>query len=60
MLNKLPSIIKKQLKLTKYSKINEQNRGSILRTIAMLAASILPSLISGKGCCEKDIFLKNK
>ena len=26
MLNKFPSIIKKQLKLTKYSKINEQNR----------------------------------
>ena len=55
VLNKLPSIIKKQLKLTKYSKINEQNGGSILGTLAMLAAS-LPSLISGKGCCEKDNF----
>ena len=54
--NKLPSIIKKQLKLTKYSKINEQNGGSILGTLAMLAASILPSLISGKGRCEKDNF----
>ena len=56
MLNKLPSVIKKQLKLTKYSKINEQNGGSISGTIAMLAASILPSLISGKGCCKKDNF----
>ena len=58
MLNKLPSVIKKQLKLTKYSKINEQNGGSILGTIAMLAASILPSLISGKGCCKKDNFFE--
>ena len=58
VLNKLPSVIKKQLKLTKHSKINEQNGGSILRTIAMLAASILPSLISGKGCCKKDIFFE--
>ena len=56
VLNKLPSVIKKQLKLTKYSKINEQNGGSILGTLAMLAASILPSLISGKGCCKKDNF----
>ena len=59
MLNKLPSVVKKQLKLAKYSKINEQNGGSILGTIAMLAASILPSLICGKGCCKKDnVFLK--
>ena len=36
--------------------MNQQNGGSILRTIAMLAASILPSLISGKECCQKDIF----
>ena len=56
VLNKLPSVIKKQLKLTKYSKIKEQNGGSILGTMAMLAASILPSLISGKGCCKKDNF----
>ena len=53
MFNKLPSVIKKQLKLTKYTNINEQNGGSIIGTIAMLAASILPSLISGKGCCKK-------
>ena len=56
VLNKLPSVFKKQLKLTKYSKINEQNGGSILGTIAILAASILPSSISGKGCCKKDYF----
>ena len=56
VLNKLPSVIKKQLKLTKYSKINEQNGGSILGTLAMLAASILPSLISGKGYCKKNNF----
>ena len=59
-LNKLPSVIKKQLKLTKYSKINEQNGGSILGTLAMLAASILPSLISGKGYCKKDNFFLKK
>ena len=58
MLNKLPSIIKKQLKLTKYSKINEQNGGSILGTIAMLTVSILLSLTSGKGCCKKIIFFE--
>ena len=58
MLNTLPSVIKKQLKLTKYGKINEQNGGSILGTIAMLAASILPSLLNkGSGvCCKKDNF----
>ena len=58
MLNKLPSFIKKQLKLTKYSKINEQNGGSILGTLAMLAVSILPSLISGKGCKKDNFFEK--
>ena len=60
MLNKLPTIIKKQLKLSNIKNINEQNGGSILGTIAMLAASILPSLISGKGCCEKDNFFLKK
>ena len=58
VLNKLQSVIKKQLKLTKYSKINEKNGGSILGTLAMLAASLLPSLISGKGCCKKDNFFE--
>ena len=58
MLNKLPSVIKKQLNLSKFKNINQQNGGSILGTIAMLAASILPSLISGKGCCKKDDFFE--
>ena len=58
MLNKLPSVIKKQLNISKFKNINQQNGGSILGTIAMLAASILPSLISGKGCCKKDIFFE--
>ena len=55
MLNKLPSVIKKQLNISKFKNIN-QNGGSILGTIAMLAASILPSLTSGKECCKKDNF----
>ena len=59
MLNKLPSVIKDQLHMD-FKNINQKNGGSILGTIAMLAASILPSLISGKGCCQKDnFFLKN-
>ena len=59
MLNKLPSVIKDQLHMN-FKNINQKNGGSILGTIAMLAASILPSLISGKGCCQKDnFFLKN-
>ena len=60
MLNKLPSVIKDQLHMN-FKNINQQNGGSILSTIAMLAASILPSLISGKGCCDKkdNFFLKN-
>ena len=60
MLNKLPAVIKKQLNLSKIKNINQQNGGSILGTIAMLAASILPSLISGKGYCEKDNFFLKK
>ena len=56
MLNKLPSVIKRQLNSSKFKNVNQQNGGSILGTIAMLAASILPSLISGKGCCKKDNF----
>ena len=58
MLNKLPSVIKKQLHLSKFKNINQQNGGSMLGTIAMLAASILPSLLNkGSGiCCKKDYF----
>ena len=59
MLNKLPSVIKDQLHIN-FKNINKQNGGSILGTIAMLAASILPSLISGKGYCEKDNFFLKK
>ena len=60
MLNKLPSVIKKQIKMFKFKNINQQNGGSILRTVAMLAASILPSLLSkGSGvCCQKDNFFE--
>ena len=54
MLNKLPSVIKKQLNLSKFKNINQQNGGSILGTIAILAASILPSLLNkGSGVCYK-------
>ena len=56
MLNKLPSVIKDQLHMN-FKNINTQNGGSILGTIAMLTASILPSLISGKGHC-KDFFFE--
>ena len=58
MLNKLPSFIKKQLDLSKFKNINQQNGGSILGTIAMLAASILPSLLNKVSgvCREKDNF----
>ena len=55
MLNKLPSVIKNQLHIY-FKNINQQNGGSILGTIAMLMASILPSLIWGKGHCQKDNF----
>ena len=44
MLNELPSVIKDQLHMN-FKNINQQNGGSILGTIAILAASILPSLI---------------
>ena len=62
MLDKLPSVIKKQFNLSKFKNINQQNGGSILGTIAMLAASILPSLLNkGSGvCCEKDNFFLKK
>ena len=58
MLNKIPSIIKDQLHLSQFKNINQQNGGSIFGTIAMLAASILPSLISGKECSCKDFFFE--
>ena len=55
MLNKLPSVIKDQLHMN-FKNINQQNGGNILGTIAMLVASILLSLISGKGHCQEDNF----
>ena len=63
MLNKLPSAIKKQLNISKFKNVNQQNSGSILETIAMLAASILPSLLnkgSGAYCKKNNFFSKNK
>ena len=55
MLNKLPSVIKDQLHMN-FKNINQQNGGSILGTIAMLTASILSLLISGKGHCKNNFF----
>ena len=57
MLNELPSVIKDQLHMN-FKNINSQIGGSILGTIAMLAASILPSLISGKGHYKDNFFEK--
>ena len=62
MLSKLPTVIKEQLNISRFKNINQQNGGSILGTIAMLAASILPSLLN-KGssvCCKKDNFFLKK
>ena len=41
------------MKLTNYKSINQQNGGSVLSFILPLVGSLLPSLISGKGCCDK-------
>ena len=49
------------MKLTNYKSISEKNGGSVLSFILPLVGSLLPSLISGKGCCQKDnFFLKNQ
>ena len=59
---KINNILEKlsNMKLTNYKSITEQNGGSILSFILPLVGSLLPSLISGKGCCQKDnFFLKN-
>ena len=48
------------MKLTNYKSINEQNGGSILSFILPLVGSLLPSLISGKGCSCKDYFFLKK
>ena len=44
------------MKLTNYKSINQQNGGSVLSFILPLVGLLIPSLISGKGCCQKDNF----
>ena len=60
---KINNILEKlsNMKLTNYKSITEQNGGSVLSFILPLVGSLLPSLISGKGCCNKkdNFFLKN-
>ena len=46
------------MKLNNYKSINQQNGGSILSFILPLVGSLLPSLISGKGCSCKDNFFE--
>ena len=60
---KINNILEKlsNMRLTNYKSITEQNGGSVLSFILPLVGSLLPSLISGKGCCNKkdNFFLKN-
>ena len=60
---KINDILEKlsNMKLTNYKSISEQNGGSVLSFILPLVGSLIPSLISGKGCCNKkdNFFLKN-
>ena len=59
---KINNILEKlsNIKLTNYKSITQQNGGSVLSFILPLVGSLLPSLISGKGYCQKDnFFLKN-
>ena len=55
---KINNILEKSsnMRLTNYKSITEQNGGSVLSFILPLVGSLLPSLISGKGCCQKDNF----
>ena len=55
---KINNILEKlsNMRLTNYKSITEQNGGSVLSFILPLVGSLLPSLISGKGCCQKDFF----
>ena len=56
ILEKLSNMI-----LTNHKSINQQNSGSILSFILPLVGSLLPSLISGKGCsCKENFFLKKQ
>ena len=60
---KINNILEKlsNMKLTNYKSITQQNGGSVLSFILPLVGSLLSSLISGKGCCNKkdNFFLKN-
>ena len=45
------------MELTNYKFLNQQNGSGIFTSVLMpLIASAIPSLISGKGYCQKDIF----
>ena len=48
------------MKLTNYKSISQQiGKGIFTSLLILLIGSMIPSLISGKGC-KKIIFLKNK
>ena len=56
---KINNILEKlsNMKLTNYKSISEQNGSGIFTSLLVpLIASAIPSLISGKGCCQKDNF----
>ena len=59
-IKKINNILEKlsNMKLTNYKSINQQNGGSILSFILPLVGSLIPSLISGKGCSCKDNFFE--
>ena len=59
-IKKINNILEKlsDMKLTNYKSISQQNGGSVLSFILPLVGSLLPSLISGKGC-KDNFFLKN-
>ena len=61
-IKKINNILEKlsNMKLANYKSINEQNGGSILSFILPLVGSLLPSLVSGRGCSSKDNFLLKK
>ena len=45
------------MKFTNYKSINQRTGSGIFTSLLLpLIASAIPSLISGKGCCKKDIF----
>ena len=62
MLNKLPSVIKKQLNLSKFKNINQQNGGSILVYYNSNVSSIYFTIFNiwKRMLCEKDNFFLKK